>query len=72
VGSQRRLLIEEYNPMFIHLAGHNNVVADVLSCLELESNLPLDSRTDAAEIFASTSDVFHLLLILSILSALWP
>jgi len=32
------------------------VVADALSCLELESNPPLISRTDTAEIFAITSE----------------
>jgi len=32
------------------------VVADTLSHLELESNPPLDSGTDAAEIFAITSE----------------
>jgi len=32
------------------------VVADALSCLELESNPPLDSGIDAAEIFAITSE----------------
>jgi len=32
------------------------VAADALSHMELESNPPLDSRTDAAEIFAITSD----------------
>jgi len=33
-----------------------NVMANALSCLELESNTSLDSRADAAEIFAITSE----------------
>jgi len=32
------------------------VVADDFSLLDLESNPPLDSRTDGAEIFAITSE----------------
>ena len=32
------------------------MVANALSCLELESNTSLDSRTDAAEIFAITCE----------------
>ena len=33
-----------------------NMVANALSCLELGSNTSLDSRADAAEIFAITSE----------------
>jgi len=51
-----RQVIKNFNPTFIQLAGHYNVVANVLSCLELESNTSLDSRADAAEIFAITCE----------------
>jgi hypothetical protein len=36
-----RLLLEEYGPKHIHIAGKNNIVADALSRLEKEVDTPL-------------------------------
>jgi hypothetical protein len=35
------LLLEEYGPKYIHIAGKNNIVADALSRLEKEDDEPL-------------------------------
>ena len=49
-----RLLIEEFSPKLVHLAGHKNVVADALSRLELDTSPFLsDQESVMAEIFAS-------------------
>jgi hypothetical protein len=33
-----RLLLEEYGPKYVHIAGKNNIVADALSRLEKDEN----------------------------------
>jgi hypothetical protein len=32
------LLLEEYGPKYVHIAGENNIVADALSRLEKDGN----------------------------------
>ena len=49
-----RLLIEEFSPKLVHLAGHKNVVADALSRLDLDFGSSLTVEESAmAEVFAS-------------------
>ncbi len=49
-----RLLIEEFSPKLVHLAGHKNVVADALSRMDLDTSSFLsDQESVMAEIFAS-------------------
>jgi len=50
-----RLLIK-IQSNFYSTSRSQTVVANALSCLELESNTSLDSRADAAEIFAITCE----------------
>jgi hypothetical protein len=33
-----RLLLEEYGPKYVHIAGGNNIVADALSALEKDED----------------------------------
>jgi len=52
-----RLLIEEFSPTLVHLAGHKNVVADALSRLDLDTSSFLSDQESAmAEIF-TTEDI---------------
>jgi hypothetical protein len=40
-----RLLLQEYGPTYVHIAGENNIVADALSRIEKEDDEPL-SQTE--------------------------
>jgi len=52
-----RLLIEEFCPTLVQLAGHKNVVADALSRLDLDTSSFLSDQESAmAEIF-TTEDI---------------
>jgi hypothetical protein len=41
-----RLLIEEYGPKYVHIAGKNNIVADALSRLEKDEDAPLSETEE--------------------------
>jgi hypothetical protein len=41
-----RLLLEEYGPKCVHIAGENNIVADALSRLEKEDDKPLSETEE--------------------------
>jgi hypothetical protein len=41
-----RLLLEEYGPKYVHIAGENNIVADALSRLETEDDEPLSETEE--------------------------
>jgi hypothetical protein len=41
-----RLLLEEYGPKYVHIAGKNNIVADALSRLEKDEDEPLSEREE--------------------------
>jgi hypothetical protein len=39
-----RLLLEEYRPKYVHIAGKQNILADALSRLEKEDDKPLSEK----------------------------
>jgi NADPH:quinone reductase-like Zn-dependent oxidoreductase len=41
-----RLLLKEYGPTYVHIAGKNNIVADALSRLEKEDYKPLSETEE--------------------------
>jgi hypothetical protein len=41
-----RLLLEEYAPKYVHIAGENNIVADTLSRLEKEDDKPFSETEE--------------------------
>jgi hypothetical protein len=48
-----RLLLEEYGPNYVHIAGENNIVAYALSRLEKDENEPL-SETEEGLVLSHT------------------
>jgi hypothetical protein len=41
-----RLLLEEYGPQYVHIAGKNNIVADALSRLEKDEDEKLSEKEE--------------------------
>jgi hypothetical protein len=41
-----RLLLEEYGPNYVHIAGKNNIVTDALSRLEKDEDEPLSETEE--------------------------
>jgi hypothetical protein len=41
-----RLILEEYGPKYVHIAGKNKIVADALSRLEKEDDKPLSETEE--------------------------
>jgi hypothetical protein len=41
-----RLLLEEYGPNYVHIAGENNIVTDALSRLEKDEDEPLSETEE--------------------------
>jgi hypothetical protein len=51
--TRRRLLIEEYGPKYVHIAGKNNILADALSRLEKDEDEKL-SETEEGLVLSHT------------------
>jgi hypothetical protein len=44
--TRRRLLVEDYGPIYVHIAGKNNIVADALSRLEKDDDEKLSETEE--------------------------
>jgi hypothetical protein len=54
-----RLLLEEYGPEYVHIAGENNIVADALSQLQKDEDEPLSETEEGLVLYHTMCAVDH-------------